>query len=288
LVRTSNRRARAGSTDGRVPPLEAATRSSEQPDLRQWWSIFDDPVLDQLIAAADAHITDIRIAGLRVIEARAQLGIAQSGRYRQSQQISAEALYVDRSQSGGNNPLDNHLWQYFAGFSVGWELDFWGRFSRAIESADAAYFAAQANYEDVLVLLHAQIAESYMALRTTEARLRIAHENAEIQKRSYEITQQLFDSGNNAELDLRQAKTQYLGTLSSIPQLEGELHRIRNAIAVLLGRPPGPLEQVTETQNLVPLVDAAILTMFRRSCCCGAPTCAPQSGRLPRSRRWSV
>ena len=241
------------------PSLDQATRSSDQPDLRQWWSIFNDPVLDQLIADADANNTDIKIAGLRVIEARAQLGIAESGRYPQSQQISAETLYIDRSQSGGRNPLDNHLWQYSTGFDVGWELDFWGRFSRAIESADAAYFAAGANYEDVLVLLHAQIAETYMALRTTEARLRIARENAALQKRSLEITQQLYDSGNNAELDVQQAKTQYLGTLSTIPQLEGLLHRTRNAIAILLGRPPGPLEQLTETEDLVPLVDAAVL-----------------------------
>ena len=82
-----------------------------------------------------------------------------------------------------------------------------------------------------------------MALRTTEARLRIARENADLQKRSLEITQQLFDSGNNAELDVQQAKTQYLGTLSTIPQLESPLHRTRNAIAILLGRPPGPLRK---------------------------------------------
>jgi NodT family efflux transporter outer membrane factor (OMF) lipoprotein len=242
-----------------TPALDQATRSSEQPDLRQWWSVFNDPVLDQLIADADANNTDIRIAGLRVIEARAQLGIAQSGRYPQFQQLRAETLYADRSESNGRNPLDNHAWQYSAGFDVGWELDFWGRFSRAIESADAAYFAAGANYEDTLVLLHAQVAETYMAIRTTEARLRIARENTQLQKRSLEITQQLFDSGNNAELDVQQAKTQYLGTLSSIPQLEGLLNRTRNAMAILLGRPPGPLEHVAETEELVPLVDAAIL-----------------------------
>jgi NodT family efflux transporter outer membrane factor (OMF) lipoprotein len=241
------------------PALDQVTRSSEQPDLRKWWSVFNDPVLDRLIADADANNTDIRIAGLRVMEARAQLGIAQSGRYPQLQQVSAESIYIDRSESGGRNPLDNHLWQYFVGLDVGWELDFWGRFSRAIESADANYFASLANYEDTLVLLHAQVAETYMALRTTEARLRIARENAELQKRSYEITQRLFDSGNNPELDVQQAKTQYLGTMSSIPELEARLHRIRNAVAILLGRPPGPLDQVTETQDLVPLVDAAVL-----------------------------
>jgi NodT family efflux transporter outer membrane factor (OMF) lipoprotein len=241
------------------PTLDQVIRIGNQPDAQQWWSVFNDPVLDQLIADADANNTDVRIAGLRVIEARAQLGIAQSGRYPQVQQASAELLYLDRSQSGGRNPLDDHIWQYFAGFDVAWELDFWGRFSRAIESADASYFAAFANYEDALVLLHAQVAETYMALRTTEARLRIAHENTDLQQRSLEITERLFKSGNSAELDLQQAKTQYLGTKSTIPELESALHRTRNALAILIGQPPGPLPQLTETQSLVPVVDAAVL-----------------------------
>ncbi len=165
------------------PAIDQVTRVASNRTCAQWWSVFNDPVLDQLIADADANNTDIRIAGLRVIEARAQLGIAQSGRYPQLQQASAEASVLDRSQSpaaeirgtitsGSTSPASTSAW----------ELDFWGRFSRAIEVADANYFAADANYEDVLVLLHAQVAETYMALRTTEARLRIARENTELQQ----------------------------------------------------------------------------------------------------------
>ena len=90
------------------------------------------------------------------------------------------------------------IWQYGAGFSIGWELDFWGRFSRAIESADAAFFAAQANRDAALVLLHAQVADTYFTLRTAEARLRIARENAQLQKRSYEITQTTLQERRDA------------------------------------------------------------------------------------------
>ena len=200
-----------------------------------------------------------KIAGLRVIEARAQLGIAQSGRYPQVQQASADALYLDRSQSGGRNPRDDNFWQYFAGFDVAGNSISGAASVAPSKSADANYFAANANYEDVLVLLHAQLAEAYMALRTTEARLRIARENTDLQQRSLEITEQLFNSGNSAELDVQQAKTQYLGTKSTIPELESALHRTRNAIAILIGQPPGPLPQLTETQGLIPVVDAAVL-----------------------------
>lgn len=241
------------------PALEQASQQHLQPDIRQWWQVFADPVLDRLIAQADAHNSNLKIAGLRVMEARAQLGIAQSGRYPQLQQASADSLYVDRNQSGGRNPQDSHFWQHSAGFDIGWELDFWGRFSRAIESADAGFFAAQANYEDVLVLLRAQVADTYFVLRTTEARLRVARENTGQQKRSFEITEKLFNSGQTAELDLQQAKTQYLSTLSTIPDLEDQVLRTRNALAVLIGRPPGPLTQLAEQEGLIPLVDRAVL-----------------------------
>ncbi len=241
------------------PALEQMSVDRPQPDFLQWWQVFEDPVLDALIAEADAYNPALEIAGLRVMESRAQLGIALSGRYPQFQQASADSIYLDRHQSGGRNPQDSHFWQYSAGFDIAWELDFWGRFSRAIESADAAYFASQANYEDALVLLRAQVADTYYILRTFEARLRIARENAERQKRSFEITERLFRSGDSSELDFQQAKTQYLGTLATIPDLEGQLVRTRNALAVLIGRPPGPLPELDEGEGLIPLPDRAVL-----------------------------
>lgn len=242
-----------------TPALAHASQRALTPDLRQWWSVFNDPVLDRLIAESDVHNSDLKIAGLRVIEARAQLGIAQSTLYPQLQQASADSLYVNRRQSGGTNPQDSHFWQYSAGFDIGWELDFWGRFSRAIESSDASYFAAQANYEDVLVLLRAQVADSYFSLRTSEARLRVARENAKQQLRNVDITEKLFKSGQSAELDLQQAKTQYLGTLSTVPTLEDQIQRTRNALSVLIGQPPGALPQLSENPGLIPLVDRAVL-----------------------------
>ncbi|MNM56813.1 Outer membrane protein OprM precursor [compost metagenome] len=221
--------------------------------------MFNDPVLDHLMAEADAHNADLHLAGLRVMESRAQLGIALSGRYPQLQQASADSLYLNRRQSGGANPQDTHFWQYSAGFDIGWELDFWGRFSRAIESADASWFAAQANYENALVLLHAQLAQNYYALRTAEARLAIARSNAKLQKRSYEITERLFNSGAEAELDLQQAKTQYLGTLSTIPDFESQVASLRNALSTLIGQPPGSIPDLNRNTGLVPLLDTAVL-----------------------------
>ncbi|MBT2339866.1 MULTISPECIES: efflux transporter outer membrane subunit [Pseudomonas] len=241
------------------PAIERVSQRQLHPDLRQWWQVFNDPTLDRLMAESDAHNASLKIAGLRVMEARAQLGIAQSQRYPQLQQASAGTLYAKRYQSGGSNPQDSGFWQYSAGYDIGWELDFWGRFARAIESADAGYFAAQANYEDALVLLRAQVANTYFTLRTTEARLRVARENATQQQRNVEITEKLFASGQTAELDVQQAKTQYLGTLSSIPSLEDQAARTRNALAVLIGQPPGALPLRVDSTGLIPLVNQAVL-----------------------------
>jgi outer membrane protein TolC len=161
--------------------IARVTQQAAQPDVRQWWQIFSDGNLERLIAQADANNGDVKIAGLRVIEARAQLGIALAGRYPQVQQANADVFYGARKRSDGFNTRSGGYWQYGAGLSIGWELDFWGRFSRAIESADAGFFAAQANRDAALVLLHAQVADTYFTLRTAEARLRIARENAQLQ-----------------------------------------------------------------------------------------------------------
>ena len=239
-----------------------ATQPNEQPDARQWWHVFGDENLEQLIAAADANNGDLKIAALRVIEARAQLGIALAGRYPQVQQVNADVLASARKRHDGFDPRSGAYFQYGLGFSIGWELDFWGRFSRAIESADASFFAAQDNREDALVLVHAQVADTYFTLRTTEARLRIARENAQLQRRSYDITQKLFKSGETDELDLQQAKTQYLGTLSSIPVFESQIAVARHALCVLLGRPPGPLPELDAQPakaGFVPLINRAVL-----------------------------
>lgn len=242
-----------------TPLLEQASRSAAAPDFRQWWAVFADPTLDALIAQADAHNTNLRVAGLRVAEARAQLAIVQTGRYPQLQQLRAQSLYLKQDQSGTASARDSVFWQSSVGFDIGWEIDFWGRFSRAIEAADALYFASEANYADAMLLLRAQVADTYFALRTAEARLAIAEENAKRQARSLEITERLFRHGEHDELDWQQARTQYLATQATIPEFENQLNALRNVLCSLLGRPPGPLPELQPRYGQLPLPDRALL-----------------------------
>jgi len=220
-----------------------------QINTQSWWQLFKDPALNKLITQARQENHSLRIAGLRIFESRALLGIARSSLYPQLQQVSGSVSYVNNQSHGGNAPKSQNFTNYQTGFNLGWELDFWGRFQRSIESADAAFFASLTNQQDVQVLLAAQLADAYFYYRTTQARILIAHKNAGIQKRSFEITTNLYKSGEGSELDLQQAKTQYLATLSTIPELEITLIQTRNAIAILLGKAPGVLPELDITAS---------------------------------------
>ncbi len=208
------------------------------------------------MAEAQRQNYDVRTAGLRILEARAQLGIAGSGLYPQLQQFNGDLLRNGRAQSEGS---DDSQWSYRTGFDIAWELDFWGKFRRGVEAADANYFASIASYDNVQVLVASQTASLYSTIRTLELRLRIAHENAALQLRSLQITERLFKSGNESELDVQQARSQYLSTLATIPELEGSLRQAQNALNVLLARPPGPLPQLQAGREKIPAADLAII-----------------------------
>lgn len=234
----------------------SATKTGQPAQTDAWWSNFNDAVLDNLVAEAQRLNPGARTAGLRIMEARAQLGIAGSALYPQLQQVSGEVFRTGQRQSGGP---DTSFSAYSFGFEIGWELDFWGKFRRGIEAADASYLASIAQYDDLQVLVAAQVATLYSSVRTIELRLRIAHENAALQKRSLEITERLFKSGNEAELDVQQAMSFYLSTLATIPELESSLRQTQNALSVLLARPPGPLPEMSAGKEKIPVAELDVI-----------------------------
>lgn len=232
--------------------------AESEDELRFWWQLFNDDVLNDLILEARRENQSLRIAGLRILESRAAMGIADSGRYPQVQQIGADATYIQQDHINGDG-RDRSFARYTTDFTLGWELDFWGRFRRGIESADAAFFASVANQQDAQVLLTAEVVRLYYAYCTTLQRIQIANHNAAIQRRSFEITERIFKAGQGSELDLQQARTQYLATRSTIPLLEADLVGLRNALAGLLGRPPGPLAELESMSGDLPPVGSVEL-----------------------------
>ena len=243
-------------TGGSLEPLATHPRAPRGGQTQEWWRNFKDPVLDELVAEAQRVNPNVRTAGMRIMEARAQLGIAGSTLYPQVQQATGEALGSGQYKQGASGTT---LVTFNAGLGVSWELDFWGKFRRSIEAADAGYFASIAQYDDVQVLMAAQVASVYCSIRTVEATLVIARENAVLQKRSLDITELLFKSGSDSELDVQQAKAQYLGTLATIPQLEGSLRQTQNALSILLARAPGPLPEMAAGKDLIPQAGLAVI-----------------------------
>lgn len=245
----------ANWSGGSLATLAAEQQGKPPARLQVWWLAFNDPALDHLVAEALRLNPNVRTAGLRILESLAQLGIAESTLYPQLQQVTGEALRLGQQKEGSDTAFN----QYQAGLAIGWELDFWGKFRRGVEAADAGYFASLAQYDDMQVLMAAQVASTYAAIRTFEARLRIAQENAALQKRSLEITERQFKSGNDSELDVQQAKSLYLGTLATIPQLEGGLRQAQNALNTLLARPPGPLPEMASGGGQIPLAELGVI-----------------------------
>jgi NodT family efflux transporter outer membrane factor (OMF) lipoprotein len=103
------------------------------------------------------------------------------------------------------------------------------------------------------------VAGLYSSIRTVEARMLIAQENAALQRRSLEITERLFKSGHESELDVQQAKSLYLGTLSSIPLLEASLRQTQNALSILLARAPGPLPEMAPGKEQIPYAELDVI-----------------------------
>ncbi len=222
-----------------------------------WWTVFDDPALERLIETAYRQNLPLVSAGARVLQARAQLAVAVGQFYPQTQQAFGSIDYNRRSarapfQTGASADLLEY-WQNQIGLQASWEIDVWGRLRRAIESADAALLASIATYDDVLVSLTADVATNYVQIRTLDARLKIAHDNVEVQRESLNIAEIRFRGGTTSQRDVEQARTVLASTEASIPQLEAALVQTKNALSILLGMPPNPLDELLAGSKTIPV-----------------------------------
>jgi len=247
------------------PPVDVSQKWVEAEDPRvktnpqdygNWWQVFRDPALDSLIQMASEQNLPLRIAGVRVFEARAILGIAVGEFYPQLQQGFGSATYNRISERAPSAPQsgvgDFSFRQAEIGAGASWELDFWGKFRRAIQSADAGFLSSIANYDDVLVSLTADVASTYVLIRTYEERLQIARENLLIQEESLRIARARFEAGATSERDVQQALSQLNSTEAEIPSLVNGLRRAQNALSILLGMPPGRLNELLSGSSGIP------------------------------------
>ena len=224
-------------------------------EYRDWWRVFHDPILDRLIDIAYSQNLTLLSAGTKVLQARAQLGIAIGEFWPQKQgalgTVSYNLLSQANAQSspaagvGQSSPSPGlkiiNFWSDGIGVQAAWELDFWGKFRRGVESTDSAYLASIASYDDVLVTLLGDVASTYIGIRTLEKQIAIARENVVKQRGILAIARDRYKGGAATLLDVYQAENILGATEATVPQLTIQLQQGLNALRVLLGMAPEPL-----------------------------------------------
>lgn len=250
-------------SDIETTPANASTVSQ---DLAQWWTMFNDPQLSELIDKAVAGNLDLRQGYARLRQARAERNAARADRF---PTLDATGAVQKRwADDGTGSTRENEL--YSAGFDAGWELDIFGGIRRSIEASQAELEATAESLNDVLVSLAAEVAINYVDLRTAQNRLKVTQANADSQQETLDLVTALYQAGMKDELAVKQARYNLENTRAQIPDLNTSLEEALNRLAVLTGQSPGalhaglasvaPLPEI----SLQPVVDVPAKTLRRR------------------------
>jgi multidrug efflux system outer membrane protein len=217
----------------------------------QWWEQFEDPVLNELIRSALANNLDVRIAAARVEEFYGALGVTRSGLF---PQVGADlAAGQDHSASTGTSK------RYQADVFAAWEIDVFGRLRRLSEAARADLLASEEGRRFAVLSLVSGVASGYIALRTVDAQLDIARRTLTTREESLRIFEARNRRGAISEIELSQARSEYASALATIPRLERQQAQAENALAVILGRNPGPIPRARTIEELaLPAVPAGL------------------------------
>jgi NodT family efflux transporter outer membrane factor (OMF) lipoprotein len=225
-----------------------------------WWRSFEDPVLNELVETAYQNNPSLQIAGVRILEARARLNKSIGELFPQQQGISGQAGY-SRLNDGLTSMIPGVDPDYVSAqllFGAKWEIDFWGKYRRGIEADRASYLGSIAAYDDALVTLIADVASSYVNLRTVEERLSVARRNVKTQSESLRIAAAQFKGGETSERDVQQATAQLAQTEAQIPRLEQTLSQTQNGLALLLGETPDQVDKHLTGPGRIPTAPGGI------------------------------
>jgi len=212
---------------------------------QRWWDAFPDEVLRDLIHTTLEQNYDVRIAAARILEARAQLGITRAD---QLPSVTAGAAAVNERlpQTVTISSIETSASQVSASFA--WELDFWGKFRRATESARADLLAQEWARRQVIRSLVSGVAGAYFQLRELDLELEISRETLASRQDSLRLTKILADGGATSMVDVRQAEQLVYGAAVAIPSLEQQIAQQENFISTLLGKYP---ESIARGRKLV-------------------------------------
>src|SRR6267142_2221363 len=206
----------------------------------QWWHVFQDEQLQQMIRTALTQNYDVRIAAERILEAQAQLGITRS---RQFPSVSAGAAASEqRTPAQSVLPAITTNTEQISG-SASWELDFWGKFRRGTEASRASLVASEWARQEVISTLVSNLASAYFQLRELDMELEISQRTLTSRQDSLRLTRLLAEGGATSMLDVRQAEQLVFTAAEQVPDLERRIQQQENFISTLMGKNPGPVDR---------------------------------------------
>ena len=210
-----------------------------------WWEVIKDPQLEALIREAIASNLDLRVATARVAEARAQYGIARSFLF---PEVGVSAGYSAEQSSRLSEPPQGTAAKkthqnWSAGFPMSWEIDLFGRIRREKEAAFAAYLATEEGRRAALITLVADVASTYLFLRELDLQLEVARRTVQTNEETVQFYEKRLQGGISNRLEVDRAVANRARTATVIPEIERQLAVAENALCLLLGRPPGPIER---------------------------------------------
>lgn len=226
----------------------AAPPASNAPALaeRSWASIFREPSLRELIQIALRDGYDVRIAATRVLEAEARAGVVRSAAY---PALNAGASAAARTSELGGRSEPSSGGFLGLGLGLSWELDFWGRISRANEGARAEIFASEWARRAVVTSVVSEVATTYFALRALDQQLEIAQRTLAARQQSLRLTQARESGGAGSIVDVKQAEQLVYGASAELIDLQRRIEQGENLLATLLGQNPGPIARAAGTSK---------------------------------------
>jgi multidrug efflux system outer membrane protein len=207
----------------------------------QWWTQFNDDVLNELIDEALRANLDVRIAAARVEQFAARLNITRSDFFPQvGYGVAGDRQGISDNKAAGTG-IDSITTSYEATINVGWELDVWGRIRRASEASRAQLLASEDSRRTVIMSLVSSVATSYVSLRRLDRQLEIANRTRNLRAESLRLFELQFNGGVIGQLQLSQIQSEYELAASAVPVIERDIAVLENLISALLGRNPGPV-----------------------------------------------
>lgn len=214
--------------------------AADLPD--NWWRLYRDPVLDDLVDRAFAANTDLRVAAANLAKARAVLGEARTGRL-PSTGLSGGVTYGDGVQGAGGGGFPNNpgaaQWSQFAGASLSWEVDLFGRIGRVIAAARADMDAVEAARDAVRVTVAAETTRAYLDTCAFTYALEVARQSYKTSTDSLRLVSDQERAGSVGKFDVERAGAAAAAARSQIPAIEGRRQVALFELAALLGATPG-------------------------------------------------